>query len=314
VAERRSVAADVVGSNPTSRPNPSSASSSQNAQTLSPRAHERPALPRSSKSTSEAATTLPAGHLPATPNLFIGTSGWAYPTWKPGFYPAKTPARAFLNYYASQLTAVEVNYTFRTLPTATQLETWLSATPAAFRFSFKAPQRITHFQRLKPSPELDTALFAFLASIEPAHTAAKLGPILFQLPPNFAIDLTRLATFLASPIFVSHPHIRLAFEFRHPTWFADDTYDLLRRHNAALCIAEGDDLVTPDISTASFHCYRLRRSGGYNAAELSAFAQRFTNLAHTSELYAFLRHEDEPTGALNAQALLQKAAAIGGAR
>jgi uncharacterized protein YecE (DUF72 family) len=271
-------------------------------------------LPRSSKSTPGAATTLPAGHPPSTPNFFVGTSGWAYPTWKPDFYPAKTPARGFLTFYASQLTAVEVNYTFRTLPTSAQLETWLSATPSTFRFSFKAPQRITHFQRLKASPELDATLTAFLDSIAPAHIANKLGPLLFQLPPNFAADPDRLTTFLASPILAAQPHIRLAIEFRHPSWFADPIYDILRRHNAALCIAEGDDLVTPDVSTADFHCYRLRRSGGYTPSELSSFAQRFLALARNSEVYAFLRHEDEPTGALNAQSLLQQAVATAGAR
>jgi uncharacterized protein YecE (DUF72 family) len=269
-------------------------------------------LPRIAKSTTDTATISTS----ATLNLFVGTSGWAYPTWKPGFYPAKTPARSFLSFYASQLTAVEVNYTFRTLPTAQQLQTWLSATPATFRFSFKAPQRITHFQRIKPSPELDATLMAFLESIAPAHTAAKLGPLLFQFPPNFAADKadhqSRLDSFLASPVLAANPHIRVAFEFRHPTWFTDTTYAILRRHNAALCIAEGDDLITPDVSTAHFHCYRLRRDGGYTQKELSAFAQRFSSLAQTSEVYAYLRHQEEPTGALNAQFLLHQAAAIGG--
>jgi uncharacterized protein YecE (DUF72 family) len=261
-------------------------------------------LPRAAKSIVTAAASL----APSPRNLFVGTSGWAYPTWKPGFYPANTPTRAFLHYYASQLTSVEVNYTFRTLPTATQLRGWLDATPPGFRFSFKAPQRITHFQRLRES---SATLAEFIASITPARVAGKLGPLLVQLPPNFAADHQRLATFLADAALTSSPSLQLAFEFRHSGWFTDATYDILRRHNAALCVAESDDLATPDIATADFRCYRLRRNGGYTPAELDAFATRFTQLALHTEVFAFLKHEDAPTGALNATALLNAAARAG---
>ncbi len=301
MAERRSVAADVVGSTPTSRPNlfPAIApptrrySIARNATRL----HSESSLPRALKTIAAA----PSFIAPPPRNLFIGTSGWAYPTWKPGFYPADVPASSFLHYYATHLTSVEVNYTFRTLPTPAQLQGWLDAAPPHFHFSFKAPQRITHFQRLRESA---TTLAEFLAAISPAHAAAKLGPLLFQLPPNFAADPARLSDFLYLPSFTSNPHLQIAFEFRHPSWFTDATYDVLRHHNAALCIAESDDLATPDIATASFRCYRLRRDGGYTPAELSAFASRFTKLAATNELYIYFKHEDEPTGALNAAALL----------
>ena len=242
----------------------------------------------------------------APPNLFVGTSGWAYPTWKPGFYPAEAPSRAFLHYYASVLTAVEVNYTFRMLPTALQLAGWLTATPPGFKFSFKAPQRITHFSRLRDcSDELDR----FLAAIAPARDAGKLGPLLFQLPPNFAADNVRLEAFFALPALHGAQAPRLAFEFRHPSWFSDETYTLLRQANAALCVADTDDLITPDVGTANFRCYRLRRDGGYTPAELQASADRLSALAAKGEVYAFLRHQDEPTGALNAQMLLNSAAA-----
>ncbi len=260
-------------------------------------------MPRVPKTIAAAAASL----APPPRNLFIGTSGWAYPTWKPGFYPADVPARSFLHYYAAHLTSVEVNYTFRTLPTPAQLQAWLDAAPPHFRFSFKAPQRITHFQRLRESA---TTLAEFLASISPAHAAAKLGPLLFQLPPNFAADIARLAAFLKLRIFAKNPHLQLAFEFRHPSWFTDATYDLLRRHNAALCIAESDDLATPDITTASFRCYRLRRDGGYTPPQLAAFAKRFSKLAADAELYIYFKHEDEPTGALNASALLSIASKV----
>jgi uncharacterized protein YecE (DUF72 family) len=261
--------------------------------------HSEINLPRAPKAI-VAATSL----APSPRNLFIGTSGWAYPTWKPGFYPQDVPSRAFLAFYASRLTSVEVNYTFRTLPSASQLQGWLDATPPGFRFSFKAPQRITHFQRLR---DCHASVAEFIAALEPARAAGKLGPLLFQLPPNFAADNERLADFLKAPAFATSPPLRLTFEFRHPSWFAEATYDILRRSNSALCIAEGDDLATPDVLTADFRCYRLRRSGGYSPARLKSFAQRFSELTRESELYVYFKHEDEPTGALNAVAVLRAA-------
>jgi uncharacterized protein YecE (DUF72 family) len=237
--------------------------------------------------------------------LFAGTSGWAYPTWKPGFYPAKTPARAFLNFYASKLTSVEVNYTFRTLPTEPQLQSWLDATPPDFLFSFKAPQRITHFQRLRDSR---AAVAEFTAALEPARAANKLGLLLFQLPPNFVADNVRLSELLELPELISN---KISFEFRHPSWFTEDTYTILRRHNAAMCIAESDDLVTPDVSTASFHSYRLRCNGGYTPPQLKAFAKRFAALSSTAEVFAYFKHEDEPTGALNAVSFLESTSKLG---
>jgi uncharacterized protein YecE (DUF72 family) len=263
------------------------------------RLHRETTLPRSPKAIAVTTASL----APSPRNLFVGTSGWAYPTWKPGFYPKDVPSRSFLHFYAAHLTSVEVNYTFRTLPTATQLQGWLDATPPGFRFSFKAPQRITHFQRLH---ECHATIAEFLAAITPARTAGKLGPLLFQLPPNFPADNARLNTFLDDPAFTKQPGLQLAFEFRHPSWFSEATYDVLRRHNTALCIAESDDLVTPDIATADFRCYRLRRTGGYSPAEIKTLAKRFAQLSN-AELYAYFMHEDEPTGALNASALLSAA-------
>ncbi len=293
--ERGSVEADVVGSNPTSRPNYAFAS-------LLSAPYDR--VPRPPKYIAAAAAQV----APAPPDLFVGTSGWAYPTWKPGFYPAEVPTRAFLHHYAAILTAVEVNYTFRALPTRPQLEMWLASTPPGFRFSFKAPQRITHFARLQQcTDELDRLLVA----LAPAREADKLGPILFQLPPNFAANPARLADFLEIPALCAHPAPQIAFEFRHPSWFTPEIYSLLRSANAALCIADTDDLSTPEVATADFSCYRLRRDGGYTRAELDGFAQRFTALAQHAPTYVFFRHQDEPTGALNAAALLARAACNG---
>jgi len=256
----------------------------------------------------------PAVHPPPTATtqqdrFFLGTSGWAYPTWKPDFYPAGTPSRLFLQTYAARLTSVEVNYTFSKLPTAMQLQGWLDAAPIEFRFSFKAPQRITHFQRLRDSADSVTE---FLSALEPARTAGKLGSLLFQLPPNFKADRGRLADFLALPAF-AQPRTQIAFEFRHPSWFTDETYQLLRDHHAALCVAESDDLETPDIATADFRFYRLRKNGGYSAAKLRSMTKQFAETKESGDTYIYFKHEEEPTGALNAcylLKLLQKARGV----
>jgi uncharacterized protein YecE (DUF72 family) len=244
---------------------------------------------------------LTANH---APGFFVGTSGWAYATWKPGFYPEGTPARRFLEFYASKLTSVEVNYTFNKLPSAAQLQGWLDEAPSLFRFSFKAPQRITHFQRLRNSQD---SVAEFLAALEPARLSGKMGSLLFQLPPNFKADIDRLSSFLKLPAFDAK-NFQLAFEFRHASWFCDDVYNLLREHNAALCIAESDDLQTPEVCTASFRYYRLRKNGGYTPARIKTFAEHFAELADGNlspeGLFIYLKHEDEPTGALNATALL----------
>ena len=239
--------------------------------------------------------------------LFAGTSGWAYPTWKPGFYPPGLPAKRFLEHYASRLNSVEVNYTFRSLPSAAMLAGWLAATPPGFRFSFKAPQRITHFNRLR---DCDAAVAEFVAALAPVRAAGKLGPLLFQLPPNFKADPERLAAFLAAPALAAP--LLLAFEFRHQSWFTEQTYSILRAHTAALCIAESDDLQTPEIHCASTHaCFRLRRDGGYNPQEIEAFAEKFSALAAAMDVYIYFKHEDEPTGALNAVAFLAACAGAG---
>jgi uncharacterized protein YecE (DUF72 family) len=187
------------------------------------------------------------------------------------------------------------------------LEGWLAATPKNFRFSFKSPQRITHFKRLR---DCEDDVAQFITALEPIRKAGKLGLLLFQLPPNFKMNAEQLSSFLAAPALRTSGSLRIAFEFRNQSWFVEDTYTILREHNAALCIAESDDLLTPEIHTAAdFTCYRLRRAGGYSALELDAFAKRFRVLADTREVYLYFKHEDEPTGALNAAEFLTRAQA-----
>ena len=230
---------------------------------------------------------------------FIGTSGWAYSSWKPGFYPQALPQKKFLEYYATQLNSVEVNYTFRQLPTASMLTGWLAASGAGFRFSFKAPQRITHILRLKDCSDSVAALSRALA---PVVAAGRMGVVLFQLPPNFKADVPRLNAFLVD---ASTCGLRMAFEFRHSTWFCDETYATLRHHRVALCVAESEDLETPDVVTAPFTCYRFRKSG-YSRAALDVMESTLRRRSAEGQVFAYFKHEEEPTGAISAVETLRR--------
>lgn len=232
-------------------------------------------------------------------HIFVGTSGWAYPSWKPGFYPEKLAAKKFLEYYGTRLNSVEVNYTFRQLPSASTLNGWLAATPEGFAFSFKAPQRITHFARLKGCGE---ALHSFYSALDPVRTAGKLGMVLFQLPPNLKKDLLLLDRFLSDAI---RPGLRLAFEFRNESWFSDDVFAGLAGQNAAVCVAESDQLQTPDVKTASFRCYRLRRTD-YSEAQVRSVAAKLRENAAETDVFAYFKHEEDPSGAINAASVLDQ--------
>src|SRR6266699_2098796 len=140
--------------------------------------------------------------------FFAGTSGFAFPSWKPDFYPSNLSAKNFLSHYAQHLNSVEINYTFRRLPAASTLENWVRATPPQFIFALKGHQRITHILRLK---EVEQATERFFNAIAPLRAAKRLGPILFQLPPHFQCNLEVLGEFLA----LLPPDLRYAFEFRH---------------------------------------------------------------------------------------------------
>lgn len=229
-------------------------------------------------------------------NISIGTSGWAYSSWKPEFYPPKTPAAKFLNFYATQLNCVEVNYTFRARPAAKTLENWCQSTPEGFSFAVKAHQRITHIKRLK---DVAADVSAFCDSVRPLADAGKLGPILFQLPPFLKLDEERLRTFLEG----IPEHTRAAIEFRHESWFTDRVFDIMRQHDVALCIAESDDLEVPEVLTATFAYYRFRKSE-YSEAALQQIESRLAKAANAVDVFAFLKHEETPEGALNARLLL----------
>jgi uncharacterized protein YecE (DUF72 family) len=183
--------------------------------------------------------------------LFAGTSGFAYPSWKPDFYPPKCPAKDFLKYYATRLNAVEINYTFRQLPKATTLENWIAATPEGFTFVCKAHQRITHILRLRESEFTDV----FFKAIDPLRATHRLGPVLFQLAPNLKADLPTLTAFVEK----LPKDIRCAFEFRNKSWLIDEVYRLFEKHGIALCLAESDKFEVPEVVTARFVYVRLRK-------------------------------------------------------
>ena len=230
------------------------------------------------------------------PRLFTGTSGFAYPSWKPRFYPAKLAAKDFLKHYATRLNSVEINYTFRQLPKAATLENWVNATPDGFCFALKAHMRITHLLRLRESEFTEV----FFRAIDPLRATGRLGPVLFQLPPNFKADLTTLGAFLAK----LPEDIRCAFEFRNQTWLVDEVYRQLEKHRVALCLAESDKLEAPEVITSDFVYARLRKED-YPAAERAEIAERVRGMLAGRDVYCYFKHEDTPAGAEYAEELLK---------
>jgi uncharacterized protein YecE (DUF72 family) len=230
------------------------------------------------------------------PQLFVGTSGFAYASWKPDFYPAKLPAKSFLGHYAGRLNSTEVNYTFRQLPKAATLESWVAATPAHFVFALKAHMRLTHILKLKNAGEF---LEVFFRAVDPLRTARRIGPVLYQLPPSLKCDVALLRDFLA--LLPKDQHH--AFEFRHDSWLADSTYAALQEHEAALCLAESEKLVVPHVITAPFVYARLRKPD-YTEEDRAVIAGRTAEiLGNGRDLFVYFKHEESPQGALYAEEL-----------
>ena len=219
--------------------------------------------------------------------LHVGTSGYNFPEWKGSFYPPKLPSSKWLEYYAQQLGTVEINYTFYRMPSEKTIAGWNAATPEGFTFVLKAPQRITHFARLR---NIDEPLRLFLDLIRKLNT--KLGAVLFQLPPNFAKDLERLGDLLTQ----FPTDVRAACEFRHASWWSDDVYELLRSTNTALCIADTEEGTTPLVRTADFGYVRLRDEG-YSTERLQEWKQKVQDLGQSwTDAYIFFKHEEKGVG------------------
>ena len=225
-------------------------------------------------------------------NVRVGTSGYNFAEWKGPFYPAKTPESKMLEYYAQRLTTVEINYTFYRMPNAKTVAGWDAVTPAGFSFVLKAPQRITHVARLR---DVDDPLRYFLETAR--KLGPKLGPILFQLPPNFKKDVDRLNDLLTQ----FPADLRCAWEFRHESWFTDDVYEALRVGNAALCVADTEAGHTPLVATAEFGYMRLRDEG-YKSEDLEQWATTVKELGKGwGDAFIFFKHEESGIGPKLAQ-------------
>jgi uncharacterized protein YecE (DUF72 family) len=226
----------------------------------------------------------------AAGRFFVGTSGFAYKEWVGPFYPPGTKSAAMLGYYAGQFNSVEVNYTFRRSPTPSMMETWSAAAGDGFVFALKANQGITHFARLKDTGE---RLGRFLEAVAPL--GARLGPILFQCPPNLKYDAEVLDGFLADLAATLGSH-RYAVEFRHPSFESDEVRSKLASAGVALCIADTEEAPARFAPTGGFAYVRLRGTG-YDAKTLEGWGASFRSaLENGVDVYCYLKHEDSATG------------------
>jgi uncharacterized protein YecE (DUF72 family) len=230
--------------------------------------------------------------------LYVGTSGYNYDAWKGSFYPDKLPKAKMLSFYATQLKTVEINYTFYRMPSEKTVRAWIPETPPGFRFALKASQRITHQKRLKETEELVTYFFTTAAVL-----GDRLGPILFQLPPNLKADLPRLEAFLDG----LPAGTKVAFEFRHESWWTDAVYGALSKKGAALCVADAAELATPMQRTAPYGYFRLRRED-YDERSLAVWADRVASAGFTDDVFVFFKHEDRALGVSYARAFAKRMA------
>lgn len=220
-------------------------------------------------------------------NLWIGTSGFQYAEWKGTFYPEKMPTAKMLPSYAERLSTTEINYSFHRIPSAKTIEGWYKATPERFKFSLKAPQKITHWAKLRNCGDTMRFFHQVITDLE-----GKLGPVLFQLPPTMKKDAPLLEAFLTD----IPDGMRCAFEFRDASWFDDEIYALLRTKNLALCIADSEKLATPDVATADYGYLRLRRED-YQKADVERWSEVVNAHAREwSDAFVYFKHEDSGIG------------------
>jgi uncharacterized protein YecE (DUF72 family) len=230
-------------------------------------------------------------------SLRVGTSGYSYPPWKDKFYPKDLPDERMLAYYGKCFRAVEINNTFYRLPTVSTVKSWAKDVNGAFQFALKAPQQITHRLRLNDAGE------SVAGFVEVARALGKrLGPLFFQLPPNFKKDLPRLQAFLK----LLPRRRRIAFEFRHASWFDDEALQFLRARRVALCIADDDnDLEVPFVATTDWGYLRLRRLD-YSDRELAQWLKQIRE-QDWRDVFVFFKHEDQANGPRLAQRFLKLA-------
>ena len=229
--------------------------------------------------------------------IWIGTSGYNYPEWKGSFYPDDLPSAKMLPYYAERFPTVEINYTFYRMPDEKLVGGWAGQTPLPYRFTLKAPRRITHDSRLKNAGEL-ASRFCLVAST----LGDKLGALLFQLPPNLKKDLPLLEAFLGE----LPSRVTAAFEFRHPSWLDDEVFEKLAGRNIALCVADSEKLSTPVRVTADYAYFRLRDEG-YTPADIGRWAETIAReTAGCRDVYVYFKHEEEGKGPEFARLLMDR--------
>jgi uncharacterized protein YecE (DUF72 family) len=231
---------------------------------------------------------------------YIGTSGWHYDHWRHLFYPDRLPKAKWLEFYARHFTTVELNNTFYRLPSEEAFANWRHSTPANFAFAVKVSRFITHIKRLKDSQEpVDT----FLGRAKILNQ--KLGPLLYQLPPSMHRDDGRLESFLS----ILPSELKHVFEFRHESWLDDGVFEILRRHNAGLCVFDMPDFSCPLVATADFAYIRFHGSTGlysscYSGEELAEWARRLVGLApEVKEVYIYFNNDTEAFAVKNAMTL-----------
>jgi uncharacterized protein YecE (DUF72 family) len=219
----------------------------------------------------------------------IGCSGWNYKDWRESFYPKGLPARRWLERYAEAFDTVEINNTFYRLPNRSAVENWVKQTPRDFVFTVKASRYLTHIKRLTTVQEGVKLLYQ---RIEPLADSPKMGPLLWQLPGNFQRDDERLRGALEGL-----PKGRHCFEFRHPSWFCDEVYRLLRRHRAALVIGDTPERpfqaheFTARWTLVRFHYGQRGRGGNYSQRELEDWAARLREWREHVEVYAYFNND-----------------------
>ena len=219
----------------------------------------------------------------------IGCSGWNYPHWRELVYPKGLSQRRWLEHYATLFDTVEINNTFYRLPARSSVAGWVKATPAGFVFAVKASRFLTHVKRLA---DMGPGVERFYERIQPLADSPKMGPVLWQLPANFHRDDDRLSAALSRL-----PPGRHCFEFRHPSWFADDVYDLLREHGAALVIGDHPErrfqthALTADWTFIRFHCGSRGRDGNYSETELKAWKTRISEWSREIDVFAYFNND-----------------------
>lgn len=224
----------------------------------------------------------------ATGTLYAGTSGFAFKEWKGVFYPEGTSDAKMLSYYSQILGSVEINYTFRRMPSEKTLANWVEQAGPGFHFTLKAPQRITHFKRLVDAQQ-DASEFVRRARL----LGDRLGTILFQLPPNFRYDRDKLESFLAG----LPPVARYAFEFRHESFRSEEVLDLLREHCTAMVAAETDEAPLKEVPVTAPYVYLRLRKENYSDEELATWSGRVKDLLEQGrDVYCYFKHEGGGVG------------------